>query len=49
MKYSRSDVRKKAHALPKLKFENQRLTSFAGLVVFQEFFAAVDLKARLSA
>ena len=48
MKYSRSDVRKKAHALPKLKFENQRLTSFAGLVVFQEFFAAVDLKVRLS-
>jgi hypothetical protein len=47
MKYSRSDVRKKAYALPKLKFENQRLTSFAGLVVFQEFFVALDLKARL--
>jgi hypothetical protein len=30
-----------------LKFENQTLTSFAGLVVFQKFFTAIDLKARL--
>ena len=49
MKYSRSDVRTKAHALPDLKFESQTLTSFAGLVVFQKFFMAIDLKARLSA
>lgn len=48
MKLSRSDVRKKAHAMPQLKFENETLTSFAGLVVFQKFFATIDLKARLS-
>ncbi len=48
MKFSRSDVSKKAHVLPELKFENQTLTSFAGLVIFQKFFAAIKLKARLS-
>ena len=48
MKFSRSDVRRKAHALPELKFENQTLTSFAGLIIFQKLFAAMDWKARLS-
>jgi hypothetical protein len=50
MKFSRRDVRKKAHAIPDLKFENspaRSLTSFAGLVVFQSFFLALDLKAQL--
>lgn len=50
MKFSRRDVRKKAHAIPELKFENnhsQTLTSFAGLVVFQSFFLAIDLKTKL--
>jgi hypothetical protein len=49
MKYSRSQVRKKAHATPTLKFEDQTLTSFSGLVVFQKFFAAVGLRQRLDA
>ena len=48
MKFSRSDVTRKAYALPELKFENQTLTSFSGLVIFQKFFAAMDLKVRLS-
>jgi hypothetical protein len=48
MKCSRSEVRRKAHALPALKFESQTLTSFAGLVVFQKFFMAIDLKSRIS-
>ena len=48
MKCSRSDVRRKAHALPNLKFEDQTLTSFAGLVIFQKFFMAIELKTRLS-
>jgi hypothetical protein len=34
MKCSRREVRGKAHALPTLKFENQSLTSFSGLVVY---------------
>jgi hypothetical protein len=48
MKYSRSEVRSKVHILPELKFENENLTSFAGLVIFQKFFAAIGFKARLS-
>jgi hypothetical protein len=47
MKYSKSDIQSKAHSLPNLKFENQALTSFAGLVIFQKFFAAINLKQRL--
>jgi len=47
MKSRRSDVRRQAQAIPELKFENHALTSFAGLVVFQQLFAALDLKARL--
>src|SRR3990170_2105371 len=48
MKCSRRQVRGKAHALPVLKFENQSLTSFSGLVVFQQFFTLLRLKARLA-
>jgi hypothetical protein len=47
MKFSRSDVRSKARAIPQLRFENQALTSFAGLVIFQQFFAGLQLKQRL--
>ena len=48
MKSSRSHVRRKAYALPQLKFEDQTLTSFAGLMIFQKFFVAIDLNSRLS-
>jgi len=47
MKYRRSEVQSKVHALPELRFEDQDLTSFAGLVIFQKFFASLDLKNRL--
>ena len=47
MKTRRSEVRCKAPAIPELRFENQSLTSFAGLVLFQQFFAAIDLKPHL--
>jgi hypothetical protein len=48
MKSSRRQVRRKAHALPVLQFENQSLTSFSGLVVLQRFFAVIRLKFRLA-
>ena len=48
MKFSRSETRSKVHALPEVRFESQTLTSFAGLVLIQKFFAAIDLKAQLS-
>jgi len=49
MKLRRSEVRRQTHALPELKFEHQALTSFAGLVLFQQLFAVLKLKARLGA
>ncbi len=48
MKSSRSSVHCKTHTIPDLKFEEQTLTSFAGLVMFQQFFACINLKAKLS-
>jgi hypothetical protein len=45
MKYSRASVQGKTHALPKLKFDDHQLTSFAGLVILQKFFALIGLKA----
>ena len=47
MKSSRKSVHKKAHAIPELRFEDHRLTSFAGLVIFQKFFAVIGLRASL--
>jgi hypothetical protein len=47
LKYRRSEIQSKAHALPQLRFEDQALTSFARLVIFQEFFARIDLKRQL--
>ena len=47
MKRSRKSVRTKATAIPELRFEDQRLTSFAGLVVIQRFFQFISFKTRL--
>ncbi len=47
MKYSKADVHCKAHKVPEIRFECQSLTSFSGLVVFQELFKAIDLKTRV--
>lgn len=47
MKCSRAEVRRQVHALPQLRFETQSLTSFSGLVLFQQFFATLGLLARL--
>jgi hypothetical protein len=49
MKLRRSEVRRQAHVLPVIRFENQSLTSFAGLVLIQQLFAVLNLKARLRA
>lgn len=47
MKLSRNQVQSKTHAIPDLRFEDQKLTSFAGLFVFQLLFQRLDLKNRL--
>ena len=47
MKSSRSEIHRKTHALPNLRFEDQHLTSFSGLVIFQKLFDQLGLKDRL--
>jgi hypothetical protein len=47
VKRSRKSVRTKAIAIPELRFDDQRLTSFAGLVVIQRFFQLISFKMRL--
>jgi len=48
MKRSRKTVSRKVTEIPRLKFEDQRLTSFAGLVVFQKLFQVLQIRRRLS-
>lgn len=48
MKSSKAAVHRKTHALPILNFEDQKLTSYAGLVLFQALFARLGLKAQLT-
>ena len=47
MKCSRTQVRQRTHALPVLRFEDQQLSSFSGLVVFQLLFEHLGLRERL--
>ena len=47
MKHSRKSIQRKAHAIPKIRFEQQQLTSFAGLVLLQPFLTAIDFKVSL--
>lgn len=48
MKSSKTQIHSKVHSLPVLRFEeSQRLTSYAGLVVFQAFFQRLNLKEQL--
>ena len=47
MKFSRTQVRQRTHALPALRFEDQQLSSFSGLVIFQQLFLHLNLRERL--
>ena len=47
MKVAKGDIYSQANSIPELKFEDQQLTSFAGLVVFQKLFRSCRLKERL--
>jgi len=47
MKYSKAETVQKTHHLPTLKFEDQQLTSFAGLLLFQQLFNVIDLREKL--
>ena len=47
MKSSKSEIQAKFHKIPVIKFEDQKLTSFSGLLIFQLLFRHMDLKERL--
>ena len=47
MKSSKAQIHAKFHKIPEVKFEDQRLTSFSGLLVFQLLFKRIGLKHRL--
>jgi len=47
VKYSKSQIMSRAYKVPDLKFEDQSLTSFAGLIVFQPLMLGLEIKNRL--
>lgn len=47
MNFSRTDVRRSWNSIPTLRFEDQELTSFGGLVLVQKLFGLLDLRDRL--
>ncbi len=47
MKSSKQQIVARFHKIPALQFEDQRLTSFGGVIVFQALFQHLRLKARL--
>lgn len=47
MKSSKSQIHAKFHKIPMIRFEDQQLTSFSGLLVFQMLFNRLDLKKKL--
>jgi hypothetical protein len=49
VKSSKTHILAKFHKIPVLRFEDQELTSFSGLLVFQQLFQRIQLKQRLQA
>ena len=47
MKSSKAEIQAKYHKIPVIRFEDQRLTSFSGLLIFQVFIGRMNLKERL--
>jgi hypothetical protein len=47
VKLAKGDIYSQVSSIPALKFEEQQLTSFAGLIVFQKLFERCRLKERL--
>ena len=47
MKSSKSQIHTKYHKIPQIRFEDQQLTSFSGLLIFQLLFKKINLKQRL--
>jgi len=47
VKSSKTQIYTKFHKIPEIRFEDQQLTSFSGLLVFQLLFKRLDLKKKL--
>jgi hypothetical protein len=47
MRVAKSEIYTRASSIPTLRFEDQELTSYAGIVVFQKLFAKLSLKQRV--
>src|SRR5437016_4112980 len=47
MRVAKEDIYTRASSIPTVRFEDQELTSFGGIVVFQKLFAKLSLKERL--
>jgi hypothetical protein len=47
VKYSKAQTHVNFHKIPTLRFEDPKLTSFSGLLLFQALFVRLDFKARL--
>jgi hypothetical protein len=47
VKSSKSQITAKFHKIPVIRFEDQQLTSFSGLLIFQQLFKRMELKKRL--
>ena len=47
MKSSKSEIYAKYHKIPVIQFEDQKLTSFSGLLIFHSLFRRMNLKRRL--
>jgi hypothetical protein len=47
VKSSKAEIQAKFHKIPLIRFEDQKLTSFSGLLIFQALFQRMHLKERL--
>ena len=47
MKSSKAEIQAKYHKIPVIRFEDQKLTSFSGLLIFQVLFSQLRFKERL--
>ena len=47
MKSSKAQIQAKCYKIPTIRFEDQRLTSFSGLLIFRALFMRINLKSRL--
>jgi hypothetical protein len=47
VKCRKAQIQAKCHKIPAIRFEDQRLTSFSGLLIFQALFMRMNMKQRL--